>query len=76
MFSFLRSMMLRFIVGMMTAKMPPAQVASLLARQTVRRPGRPDDLVGALLYLCSDDSAFVNGQTLTVDGGMARIPNQ
>lgn len=62
--------------GMMTAKMPPEQVASLLARQTVRRQGRPDDLVGALLYLCSDDSSFVNGQTLTVDGGMARIPNQ
>jgi NAD(P)-dependent dehydrogenase (short-subunit alcohol dehydrogenase family) len=62
--------------GMMTAKMPPAQVQSLLARQTVRRQGRPEDLVGALLYLCSDDSAFVNGQTLTVDGGMARIPNQ
>ena len=62
--------------GMMTAKMPAAQVQSLLARQTVRRQGRPDDLVGALLYLCSDDSAFVNGQTITVDGGMARIPNQ
>ena len=62
--------------GMMTAKMPPEQVASLLARQTVRRQGHPDDLVGALLYLCSDDSAFVNGQTITVDGGMARIPNQ
>jgi 3-oxoacyl-[acyl-carrier protein] reductase len=62
--------------GMMTAKMPPAQVQSLLARQTVRRQGRPEDLVGALLYLCSDESSFVNGQTLTVDGGMARIPNQ
>jgi NAD(P)-dependent dehydrogenase (short-subunit alcohol dehydrogenase family) len=62
--------------GMMTAKMPPAQVQSLLARQTVRRQGRPEDLVGALLYLCSDDSSFVNGQTITVDGGMARIPNQ
>jgi NAD(P)-dependent dehydrogenase (short-subunit alcohol dehydrogenase family) len=62
--------------GMMSAKMPPAQVQSLLARQTVRRAGRPEDLVGALLYLCSDASSFVNGQTLTVDGGMARIPNQ
>ncbi|MCU0274309.1 MAG: SDR family oxidoreductase [Acidimicrobiales bacterium] len=62
--------------GVMTAKMPPEQVASLLARQTVRRAGRPEDLVGALLYLCSDDSSFVNGQTITVDGGMARIPNQ
>jgi 3-oxoacyl-[acyl-carrier protein] reductase len=62
--------------GMMTAKMPAAQVQALLARQTVRRQGRPEDLVGALLYLCSDESSFVNGQTITVDGGMARIPNQ
>ena len=62
--------------GVMTAKMPPAQVQSLLARQTVHRPGRPEDLVGALLYLCSDDSSFVNGQTITVDGGVSRIPNQ
>jgi NAD(P)-dependent dehydrogenase (short-subunit alcohol dehydrogenase family) len=62
--------------GVMTAKMPPEQVASLLARQTVRRPGRPEDLIGALLFLCSEDSSFVNGQTITVDGGMARIPNQ
>ncbi len=62
--------------GMMTAKMPVAQVQALLARQTVRRQGRPEDLVGALLYLCSEESSFVNGQTITVDGGMARIPNQ
>jgi 3-oxoacyl-[acyl-carrier protein] reductase len=62
--------------GMMTAKMPAAQVQSLLTRQTVRRQGRPEDLVGALLFLCSDESSFVNGQTITVDGGMARIPNR
>lgn len=62
--------------GVMTAKIPAEQFKSLLNRQTVRRPGKPDDLVGALLYLCSDDSAFVNGQTITVDGGLARIPNQ
>ena len=42
----------------------------MLARQTVRRQGRPDDLVGVLLFLCSEQSAFVNGQTLRVDGGL------
>jgi NAD(P)-dependent dehydrogenase (short-subunit alcohol dehydrogenase family) len=60
--------------GMMTAKLPPEQVADLLSRQTIKRQGRPDDLVGALLYLCSDASAFMNGQTLVVDGGMSRVP--
>ncbi len=59
--------------GVMTAKLPEDQVQRLLARQTVRRPGQPEDLVGLLLYLCSDESSFMNGQTLVIDGGMARI---
>ena len=60
--------------GMMTAKLPQEQVRTLLARQTVRRQGRPEDLVGLLLYLCSDESGFMNGQTVVIDGGMARSP--
>ncbi len=59
--------------GVMTAKLPEEQVQRLLARQTVRRPGQPEDLVGLLVYLCSDESSFMNGQTLVIDGGMARI---
>lgn len=60
--------------GMMTAKLPEEQVRTLLARQTVRRQGQPEDLVGLLLYLCSDESSFMNGQTVVIDGGMARSP--
>ena len=33
------------------------------------RPGHPYELAGAALFLASPDSAFVNGETLTVDGG-------
>ena len=58
--------------GMMTAKLPPDMIEAMLSRQTVRRLGQPDDLVEALLFLCSERSAFVNGQTLLVDGGVAR----
>ena len=36
-----------------------------------RRIGRPDDLVGALLYLVSDAAAYVNAEVLAVDGGLA-----
>lgn len=60
--------------GMMTAKLPEQQVRTLLARQTVRRQGQPEDLVGLLLFLCSDESSFLNGQTVVIDGGMARSP--
>lgn len=35
----------------------------------LRRVGEPEDLVGPLLFLVSDASAFVTGQTLWVDGG-------
>ncbi|MGN6867776.1 MAG: SDR family NAD(P)-dependent oxidoreductase [Solirubrobacteraceae bacterium] len=33
------------------------------------RLGRPEDLLGALAFLVSDESAFVTGQTLLVNGG-------
>jgi gluconate 5-dehydrogenase len=57
-----------------------AQAASLLADQDfydrlvaripLRRIADPDDLVGALLFFCSDASSFVTGQILTLDGGL------
>jgi NAD(P)-dependent dehydrogenase (short-subunit alcohol dehydrogenase family) len=42
-------------------------------RTPLGRVMRPDDLLGTFCYLLSDDSAFVSGQTLLVNGG--RIPN-
>jgi NAD(P)-dependent dehydrogenase (short-subunit alcohol dehydrogenase family) len=35
----------------------------------LKRAEVPEDLVGTLVYLVSDDSAFMSGQTLLVDGG-------
>lgn len=58
--------------GMMTAKLPPEQVARVVSEQKLKRQGTPHDLVGALLYLCSDSSSFVTGTTIRVDGGMIR----
>ena len=36
----------------------------------LRRTGLPDDVAPAVLWLCSDDAAYVNGATLQVDGGL------
>jgi len=41
----------------------------LLARVPVGRLGRPDDLVGAALLLCSEAGSYINGANLFVDGG-------
>lgn len=40
-----------------------------MASRCLKREAVPDDLVGACIFLCSPDSAFVTGQTLSVDGG-------
>jgi len=40
--------------------------------QAIKRPEVPEDLVGALSFLTSDDAAFMTGQTLNVDGGRVR----
>ena len=42
---------------------------AILARIPAGRWGTPQDLAGALVFLCSDAAAYVNGTILTVDGG-------
>jgi NAD(P)-dependent dehydrogenase (short-subunit alcohol dehydrogenase family) len=41
----------------------------IMARLCIKRPGRPEDLVGLCLYLASSASDFTTGQTFYVDGG-------
>src|SRR5687767_10334570 len=49
----------------------PEWVAYLVDRIPVRRPGKPVDLEGPIVFLASDASEYITGQTLLVDGGMS-----
>lgn len=40
-------------------------------RIPLKRPGQPNDLNGAIVFLASDASAYITGQTLLVDGGIS-----
>lgn len=48
----------------------PEQLGSLLSHYPIRRPGKPDEVASMVLYLASDESAWVTGGTFRIDGGM------
>jgi 3-oxoacyl-[acyl-carrier protein] reductase len=58
-----------FIDTDMTHAMPEAARAALLQSVPLGRTGKPEDIAGLVVYLASDASAYVTGQTLSVDGG-------
>jgi 3-oxoacyl-[acyl-carrier protein] reductase len=59
-----------FIESDMTAALSPELTAAYLQRIPAGRLGRPEEVAAAVAYLVSDDAAYVNGQTLVVDGGL------
>ena len=48
------------------------EFSAVAGLQAIKRVAVPNDLVGALSFLTSDDAAFMTGQTLNVDGGRVR----
>lgn len=50
-------------------EMRDALTAPVLASRAIKRDQHSEDLIGPLLYLTSDDCAFMTGQALVVDGG-------
>jgi NAD(P)-dependent dehydrogenase (short-subunit alcohol dehydrogenase family) len=49
----------------------PEWVEYLCDRIPLKRPGKPEDLDGAIVFLASESSRYVTGQTLLVDGGIS-----
>jgi 3-oxoacyl-[acyl-carrier protein] reductase len=62
-----------FITSPMTDVLPEAQKAALTARIPAGRLGEGADIAAAVVYLASREAAYVTGQTLHVNGGMAMI---
>ena len=52
---------------------PKAAERDALARHAVGRLGRPEDIAAAVLWLASDEAAFVTGQLYLVDGGLTAV---
>ena len=64
------------IWGSLPAFSDPAAVAQLLDHvQTIPRVGRPEDFASMVLFLASDESEWVTGQAMIVDGGLTVDPN-
>ena len=62
-----------FIASPMTDALTDKQREALLAKAPAGRLGLPAEIGAAVVYLASDEAAYVTGQTLHVNGGMAMI---
>jgi 3-oxoacyl-[acyl-carrier protein] reductase len=61
------------IASAMTGALPEAQQQALLSRIPAARLGKGNDVAAAVVYLASREAAYVTGQTLHVNGGMAML---
>ncbi|WP_297322246.1 3-oxoacyl-[acyl-carrier-protein] reductase [uncultured Bartonella sp.] len=62
-----------FIESAMTDKLNEKQKETIMSAIPMKRMGTANDVAAAAIYLASDEAAFVTGQTLHINGGMAMI---
>ncbi len=54
----------------LTDVLPDEAQQAMLANTPLGRLGEPEDIAGAVRFLCSDEAAFITGEVLLVDGGL------
>jgi 3-oxoacyl-[acyl-carrier protein] reductase len=62
-----------FIESAMTDKLNEKQKEAIMAAIPARRMGSGAEVAAAVVFLASDEAAYVTGQTIHVNGGMAMI---
>lgn len=59
-----------FITTRMTEGLPQGVTAEALKRIPLGRFGRPEDVAGVVVFLCSEAAGYITGQVVVVDGGL------
>ena len=59
-----------YVKTQLTDVLPEEATGAMLQNTPLGRLGEPDDVAGAVRFLCSDEAAFITGAVLLVDGGL------
>jgi 3-oxoacyl-[acyl-carrier protein] reductase len=57
----------------MLETVPEKVIDDIKGKTPLRRLGQPEDIANAYLFLASDESSFITGQVLAVNGGLMRV---
>ena len=52
---------------------PPGMLEQVAASIPLQRVGEPQDIAGAVVWLCSDAASFMTGHNLVIDGGYTAV---